>query len=161
MSAKKHDNHDEHADGIVEDRKQVPPLYFKILFYALIIWAIGFSAYYLLSGWSSEKEFDKKMTAYQQTYTQAAPASAAAATPAATSTGIHAVNIYNANCASCHGTGGSGGFATDLSGNYSYGKDATSIRTSIANGRGSMMPGFADTLSAAEIDALANYLLNL
>lgn len=161
MSAKKHDNHDEHADGIVENRKQAPPLYFNILFYGLIIWGIGFSAYYLLSGWSSEKEFDEKMTAYQQTYTQAAPASTVSAAPAVTATGINAVSIYNASCAACHGTGGAGGFATDLTGNYTYGKDANSVRTSIAEGRGAMMPGFADTLSDAEIDALVSYLLNL
>lgn len=161
MSAKKHDNHDEHADGIVENRKQAPPLYFNILFYGLIIWGIGFSAYYLLSGWSSEKEFDDKMAAYQQTYTQAAPAATVSAAPAATVTGINAVSIYNASCAACHGTGGAGGFATDLTGNYTYGKDANSVRISIADGRGAMMPGFADSLSTEEIDALVAYLLEL
>lgn len=161
MSAKKHVGHDEHADGIVEDRKQAPPLYFNILFYGLIIWGIGFSGYYLFSGWSSEKEFEKKMSLYQQTYTQVAPASTVSAAPAATSPGINAVSIYNANCAACHGAGGSGGFATDLTGDYTYGKDANSVRTSIADGRGAMMPGFAGTLGDAEIAALVNYLLNL
>jgi len=161
MSTKKHDKHDEHADGIVEDRKQAPPLYFNILFYGLIIWGIGFSAYYLLSGWSSEKEFDEKMTAYQQTYSQSAPASTVSTAPAAASSDINAVSIYNASCAACHGTGGAGGFATDLTGEYVYGKDANNVRVSIAEGRGAMMPGFSDTLSDAEIDALVSYLLNL
>jgi len=164
MSAKKRDKnteHDEHADGIVEDRKQAPPLYFSILFYGLIIWGIGFSAYYLLSGWSSEKEFEEKMTAYQQTYTQAASAATVSAAAEARATGINAVSIYNASCAACHGTGGVGGFATDLTGEYVYGKDADSVRTSIADGRGAMMPGFADSLSTEEIDALVGYLLEL
>jgi len=164
MSAKKLDKHDEHADGIVEDRKQAPPLYFNILFYGLIIWGIGFSAYYLLSGWSSEKEFDEKMAVYQETYTQSSPGADAteqSAAAAPTSTGINATGIYSANCAACHGAGGSGGFATDLTGEYTYGKDTESIRSSIADGRGDMMPGFADSLSADEIDALVVYLLEL
>jgi cytochrome c oxidase cbb3-type subunit 3 len=165
MSAKKRDKHDEHADGIVEDRKQAPPLYFNILFYGLIIWGIGFSAYYLFSGWSSEKEFEEKMADYQQTYTRPGPA-AAEQSPGVSATateanGINAAGLYSSNCAACHGTGGAGGFATDLTGDYTYGKDADSIRTSITKGRGDMMPGFADSLSSNEIDALVAYLLEL
>ena len=166
MSAKKRDKHDEHADGIVEDRKQPAPLYFNILFYGLIIWGIGFSAYYLLSGWSSEKEFEEKMAAYQETYTQPAPATettgqTVTAEATAAVNGINAATLYSANCAACHGAGGAGGFATDLTGDYAYGKDADSIRTSITKGRGDMMPGFAESLSSSEIDALVAYLLKL
>ncbi len=167
MSAKKHDKHDEHADGIVEDRKQAPPLYFNILFYGLIIWGIGFSAFYLLSGWSSEKEFDEKMAVYQETYTQSSPAADATGQSAATTatatepSSINATDLYSANCAACHGAGGSGGFAIDLTGEYTYGKDTESVRVSIADGRGDMMPGFADSLSIDEIDALVAYLLEL
>jgi len=163
MSAKKRDKHDEHADGIVEDRQQAAPLYFNLLFYGLIIWGIGFSAYYLFSGWNSEKEFEEKMAANQETYnTQTSPA-AEATEPSVVSaeTDINAASLYSANCAACHGAGGAGGFATDLTGDYTYGKDADNIRTSIADGRGDMMPGFADNLSAAEIDALVAYLLEL
>lgn len=167
MSTKKPDNHDEHADGIVEDRKQAAPLYFNILFYGLIIWGIGFSAYYLLSGWSSEKEFEEKMAAYQQTYTQPGSAAETTEQPAsseatiAEGSGINAAGLYSANCAACHGAGGAGGFATDLTGDYVYGKDADSVRTSITDGRGDMMPGFADSLNSNEIDALVSYLLKL
>ncbi len=167
MSAKKRDTHEEHADGIVEDRKQAPPLYFNILFYGLIIWGIGFSAYYLLSGWSSEREFEEKMGTYQETYTHPGSASGTTGQPAAPeataaeASGINAANLYSANCAACHGAGGAGGFATDLTGKYAYGKDAENIRTSIAQGRGAMMPGFADSLSSKEIDALVAYLLEL
>ena len=50
---------EEHADGIVEDREQAPPVYFTILFYGLIIWGVAFMAFYLLSGWSAEAEFQE------------------------------------------------------------------------------------------------------
>ena len=52
---------DEHGDGIVEDRKKAPPIYFYVLFYGLILWAVIFSGYYLFSGWSSGQEFQTKM----------------------------------------------------------------------------------------------------
>ena len=58
-------HHEEHADGIVEDREQAPPVYFNILFYGLIIWGVAFMSFYLLSGWSSDQEFQEKMAAHK------------------------------------------------------------------------------------------------
>lgn len=165
-ASKKNNSHDEHADGIVEDRKQAPPAYFNILFYGLIIWGIGFSAYYLLSGWSSEGEFEQKMAVHAETYSQttttpAAPTAESSPAQTAAPDGAHAAGLYATNCAGCHGAQGSGGFATDLTGEYDYGKDLENIITSITHGRGTMMPGFADGLSSEEIEALADYLLEL
>jgi len=61
------DNNNAHTyDGIREDREQKPPAYFNILFYGLILWGVAFSAYFLLSGWSSHNEFQQKMTIHQE-----------------------------------------------------------------------------------------------
>jgi len=57
----------EPLDGI-EDRHRKPPVYFNVLFYGLIIWGVLFSAYFILSGWSSHTEFQQKMTAYDQAH---------------------------------------------------------------------------------------------
>ncbi len=54
------------VDGIRENRTNPPPGYFNILYYGLIAWGVLFSAYYLLSGWSSSSEFEAKMSAHQQ-----------------------------------------------------------------------------------------------
>jgi len=59
-------HNDEHADGIVENREQSPPVYFNILFYGLIIWGVIFMAYYLFSGWSSDAEFQAKMATHKE-----------------------------------------------------------------------------------------------
>lgn len=59
-------HNDEHADGIVENREQSPPVYFNILFYGLIIWGVIFMAYYLFSGWSSDAEFQEKMATHKE-----------------------------------------------------------------------------------------------
>lgn len=61
---------DESFDGIRENKKNSPPSYFNILFYGLILWGIIFMGYYLLSGWSSHYEFQEKMDAHQQKYSQ-------------------------------------------------------------------------------------------
>lgn len=52
-------------DGIKESHK-APPVYFNVLFYGLIVWGLVFSAYYLLSGWSSQGEFKEKQATYEQ-----------------------------------------------------------------------------------------------
>lgn len=59
-------DNDLHADGIKEGLSTPPPVYFKILLGGLVIWATAFSAYYLLSGWSSSAEFAGKMAAHRQ-----------------------------------------------------------------------------------------------
>lgn len=59
----------EHAtrlfDGIVDNRVQHIPRGFSILFYGLVIWGALFMAYYLLSGWSSQAEFEARMQVRQ------------------------------------------------------------------------------------------------
>ncbi len=57
----------EPCDGIKENRENPPPAYFNILFYGLIAWAVVFLGYFLLSGWSSQSEFEEKMNTHQET----------------------------------------------------------------------------------------------
>jgi cytochrome c oxidase cbb3-type subunit 3 len=148
-------HHDDHADGIVE-AGQKAPRYFYLLYFGLIIWGVIFMAYYLFSGWSSSQEFEEKMAAHIGV--QAEPP-----VPAAAITGtLDASVLFASNCAGCHGADGKGGYGTDLSrSDYTYGKDATSIRTSITKGRGGKMPSFGEQLSSAEVDALVNFALKL
>lgn len=152
-------------DGIVENRANNPPVYFTVLFYGLIIWGVLFSAYYLLSGWSSETEFQEKMQAHETKYQAAAApvAAPAAATATATSGAPDAKALFAANCAMCHGADAKGGFGSDLTAAaYAHGKTLDAITISIAQGRGDgKMPAYAGQLTAEEITALANYLLAL
>ena len=164
-------HNDQHADGIVEDRKQSPPIYFYILFFGLILWGGIFCAYYLFSGWSSSQEFQEKMSAhnaaYQQTAApQAKPAVATAkeapplAQPATGS--IDPQALFAAKCAGCHGADGKGGYGPDLtSSEYKFGKTLEAVKTSITEGREGKMPAFGSQLSTAEIEALAGFILKL
>lgn len=159
--------HEEHADGIVEDREKAPPVYFTILFYGLIIWGVAFMSFYLLSGWSSDAEFQEKMAAHkgeppaqQQAATPPAtpPSPAVTEAPAAVADGQA---LYAKYCSSCHGAEGKGGFGPDLSGEYKYGKTSTAVEESIALGRPGNMPAFEEKLSSDEIKTLADFILNL
>jgi cytochrome c oxidase cbb3-type subunit 3 len=163
-------HNEEHADGIVEDREQAPPVYFTVLFYGLIIWAVAFMSFYLLSGWSSDAEFQEKMAAHkgepptqQQAATpttpvQTAPAPAPAATAA---TEMSGQALFAKHCAGCHGAEGKGAFGPDLSADYQYGKTEIAAQESISSGRPGNMPAFGQKLSPEEIKALTDFILNL
>ncbi len=160
-------HHEEHADGIVEDREKAPPVYFTVLFYSLIIWGIAFMAFYLLSGWSSDAEFQDKMAAHkgeppaqQQAVTPPAPVAPVPA-PATESKETNGQELFAKNCAGCHGADGKGAFGPDLSGDYQYGKTAEAIQESITAGRPGNMPAFGQKLSAVEIETLTEFILSL
>jgi len=152
-------DNEKHADGIIEDRKQAPPPYFTILFYGLILWGVAFSAFYLLSTWSSEGEFAQNMARHQEQH--ATPEAAAEPTDTATTAPVDGAALYGELCAMCHAADASGGIGPDLTGDYKYGKSEADIRTTIVDGRSGGMPAFGNQLSPAEIEALATYLLNL
>ncbi len=157
-------------DGIIENRVSSPPVYFTILFYGLIIWGVAFSAFYLLSGWSSESEFEQKMAAHQEQHQQTEspeppatkPAEEKVVAAAEKSVKADGAALYSQRCAMCHGADGTGGVGPDLTTTeYIYGKSATEVTESIANGRPKGMPGFAEQLSEDELTSLVDYVLSL
>ena len=177
-------------DGITENREQRPPVYFTVLFYGLIIWAVAFCAFYLLSGWSSDAEFQAKLKAHEARGqgAVAAPAATAASAvkpaepapappqapqPAVAPAAIAAVPVTAAKpdakalfaekCAMCHGADAKGGFGPNLTAkDYEYGKTRQAIFLSISQGRANnKMPAFEAQLKREEIYALADYLLTL
>ena len=160
-------HHEEHADGIVEDREKAPPVYFTVLFYGLIIWAVAFMSFYLLSGWSSDAEFQEKMAAHKGEPLAEQPAIApkpATSTPtpaATTATEMDGKELFAKHCAGCHGAEGKGAFGPDLSADYQYGKTETAAQESISSGRPGNMPAFDQKLSPEEIKALTDFILGL
>jgi len=161
----KHAVHD--FDGIIENRVSTPPVYFTVLFYGLIIWGVAFMAFYLLSGWSSDAEFQEKMAAHKGTpvteeQQASVPPAPSASTPvAAEQSEADGQQLFAKYCSSCHGADGKGGFGPDLSGDYKYGKNDMAIIESITSGRPGNMPAFDGKLSSDEIETLASFVLSL
>lgn len=54
-----------HTDGIKEGHADLP-VYYKVLYGGLVIWGALFIGYFLLSGWSSSAEFERKMAVHQE-----------------------------------------------------------------------------------------------
>jgi cytochrome c oxidase cbb3-type subunit 3 len=175
-------------DGIIENRVSSPPVYFTVLFYGLIIWAVAFMAFYLLSGWSSDAEFQAKMKAHDQQFQvtasvpeaeSMAPATGPAEAPPQQEPGPATTSVAGAapadgsapdakalfasKCAMCHGADAKGGFGPDLTAaDYQFGKTREAIVETITEGRGDgKMPAFGTQLKQDEIDALASYLQSL
>lgn len=150
-------------DGIVENRANRPPVYFAVLFYGLIVWGIIFTAYFLLSGWSSEQEFKQKMTAHQEAVTGRPSSPVPAVTAAAIEEeGPDGAALFAQNCAMCHGAGGEGGIGPALNtDDYQYGRSREAVEQSIGQGRPGGMPSFGNRFSAAEVSALAGHVLSL
>jgi cytochrome c oxidase cbb3-type subunit 3 len=152
-------------DGIIENRVQSPPPYFTVLFYGLILWGVLFSAWFLLSGWSSEEEFRQNMAVHREQAAAREPDPAKTGVPAAAATGEEEVSgqeLFASHCAACHGAEGKGGIGPDLTASdYAYGSSPEAVRASIAEGRPGGMPGFGNQLSGAEIEALAEFVGSL
>jgi cytochrome c551 len=91
------------------------------------------------------------------------PVSAPATTPAATDTGASAGDgasadgaaIFTSNCAGCHGIDGSGGAGPSL-----QGEDSLDNVVQKVTGGGENMPPFEGQLSGAEIQSVAEYVIN-
>jgi mono/diheme cytochrome c family protein len=90
------------------------------------------------------------------------PSAVATPTDTATPTGSEtspaagaadAAVVYADNCAGCHGPDGSGGSARAIAGEDNVDR----IREQVREG-GDGMPSFSDTLTADQIDALAQYV---
>ena len=170
-----HDHAVHEFDGIIENRVSPPPVYFTILFYGLIVWGVAFCAFYLLSGWSSEAEFQEKMTAYEKSFQQAKasdpraiesqskPLTQETTTNIPVESSIDGAALYAQKCAMCHGGNAQGGSTgPDLTvADYVYGKNPEKVTESIAAGRSGGMPAFGNQLTKAEIQALVNHLLAL
>ncbi|HEY7745397.1 MAG TPA: c-type cytochrome [Desulfuromonadales bacterium] len=160
----RHKNPTHDFDGIVENRETRPPFYFTVLFYGLILWGVIFSAYYLLSGWSSADEFRQKMDTHQQLQAQRRPPQATAGIVADKPQADTAAGkeLYASHCAACHGAEGKGGIGPDLTRpDFKYGRTMEAVAESIRNGRPAGMPAFGSQLSAAESESLAAFVLSL
>lgn len=167
MTNSKQNNHQaprHEVDGIVEDRATRPPGYFNLLYYGLILWGVAFSAYYLLSGWSSSSEYAEKKAAHEAQVAAATPAPVAAAAPVADPAALVAAGkeLFASNCAACHGADAKGGIGPDLTAaNYKFGNSHDAVVSSIRDGRPGGMPAYGNQLSGGQIEELAAFCLSL
>jgi mono/diheme cytochrome c family protein len=66
-------------------------------------------------------------------------------------------DVYQDQCASCHGAGGGGGSAPRLKGVIAGRYDVETHTRIVVDGVGARMPAFGERLSAEEVDAVVRY----
>ena len=161
---------DHNYDGIKELDNKLPP-WWLYSFYATIIFAFGYMAYYhIFDGDSQLTEFEKEMASAQiavEEYKKNAPdlvdaESVVALTDAAD---IEKGNsLYQMNCMACHAADGGGGIGPNLADeHWILGGGIKNIFHTISEGgrAGKGMIAWKSTLSPTEIQQVSSYILTL
>ncbi len=150
-------------DGIKYREERKSPLVFRILFFGLIIWGVGFSAYFLLGGWSSQAEFAAKKLAKSDLLAKATVPETATLPHREGELKQYLVmgkTVFAERCASCHGPDAKGLIGPDLTRkDFKYGKSETALVETISKGRAGGMPPFE--LSHEQLEGVVRYILSL
>jgi len=161
-------------DENLEEYNNPLPKWWMWLFYITIIFSVGYLVMFpgLGSfrgnlGWSSHKQLDEELIAAKEQYGPLydkylkMDLVAVSADAQAQQMGQR---LFLNHCAQCHGSdaGGSRGFPSLRDGDWLWGGTPELIKTSIAEGRGGMMPPQAASVGTAEdVKNVANYVLSL
>ena len=168
-------------DGIRE-LKNPPPRWWMIALHASWIWCVVYFILYPaiplvhdstkgILGWTSIKEFKeavKENDAIQTPYLKKVAAMSGQellADPAMRNFSEQGAKaLFGDNCAACHGAGGEGAtglFPALADDDWLYGGDIDTIITSITEGRQGNMPAHEGSLSEADINTLADFVIAL
>ncbi|MCU7938488.1 MAG: cytochrome-c oxidase, cbb3-type subunit III [gamma proteobacterium symbiont of Bathyaustriella thionipta] len=168
-------------DDNLRELSNPPPNWWMMAWYASIAFVIGYGLIYPMiplatthtkgfTGWTAIGEYKADLAAVEaarKPYEDKIAAMSAKEILAdeALSTYVeHSGKVlFGDNCSACHGAGGAGnvGFPVLADDDWLFGGTIEQIQTTITNGRKGMMTAHAATLSAAEIDTLANYVVGL
>ncbi len=136
--------------------QRIHPVFRVVLVVVYFGLAFGVIAYAIAQGTpdsaSAQPSVTTEAPVEETTTTQASPPTTQPTTPAS------GEELYNANCAACHGTEleGGAGPPLDRTSEASELSDARYVLR-ISEGRGAM-PAFADQLTSAEIDEIISYI---
>lgn len=158
-------------DGIEEYNKPLP-LWWLYLFYATLIFALGYLIYYPIGnwkgigGWTQINQLEAEQAAHAEKYGQQfqdyleTDVAILATDPKAVKTGR---DLFEQNCSLCHGTAATGGYGfpnlTDT--DWLYGGSAEAIKASIADGRRGQMPAWGESLGSKGVSQVTEYVLSL
>lgn len=160
-------------DGDLQEMNRPLPRWWLMLFYLTILFAGVYLALYPglvvtdgLLGWSQEKQYEQEVQAAEARYAPIFEAFAAqpipelAKDPDALQVGR---NLYANHCAMCHGSAarGAASFPNLTDADWQWGGDPQNIKVSILNGRQGVMPGWASSFTADELDAMVGMIRQL
>jgi cytochrome c oxidase cbb3-type subunit 3 len=161
-------------DGDLEEYNNPMPRWWLGLFVITIVFAGGYLAFYPglgnfagLGRWSSTASYEQQVSAQRARFEQYVARfkdrslRELSRDPAAMAT---ARNLFNANCAACHGSDARGarGFPNLTDRDWLWGGSEAQILETITNGRHGIMPALGDALGGARgVDDVAAYVQSL
>jgi len=168
-------------DDNLRELSNPPPNWWMMAWYASIAFVIGYALIYPmiplvsshtkgLTGWTAISEYKADLAiveAVRKPYEDKIAAMSAKEILADEGLSTYVEHsgkvLFGDNCSACHGAGGSGnaGYPVLADDDWLFGGTIEQIQTTITNGRKGMMTAHAASLSEAEIDTLANYVVGL
>ena len=160
-------------DGDLREYNNPLPKWWLWLFYITVVFGLvyfvlypGLGTWKGIKGWSQSSQWEQenaaaeaKVAAYLAPFaSMTVPELAANAQAMAT-----ANNLFQNNCAQCHGADGGGarGFPNLANADWQWGGDPDSIVQTIANGRVAAMTPWIDVLGEEGVDAVVAYVQQL
>ena len=168
-------------DGNLRELRNPPPRWWMIAFWASAIWWVVYGVLYPmwplgqhankgLLGWTQIQEYEDGLKEVQgvrakfEEQIKGMDAAAILADPGLTQyTLARGKVLFGDYCAACHGSGGQGntGYPVLADDDWLYGGKVEKIVESVTLGRQGIMPAHAGTLSAQDIDRLAQFVVGL
>ena len=174
-------------DDNLRELNNPPPSWWMIGFWASIAFVIGYLILYPMwpmpyqpvegdgftkgvMGWTQIKEYQEglqdlqEMRAQYESQVAEKTAEQILADPALTQYTLASAKVlFGDYCAACHGSGGQGnpGYPVLADDDWLYGGSLAKLDETITYGRKGAMTAHKDILSAAEVDALAQFVVNL
>lgn len=160
-------------DGDLEELNNPLPRWWLGLFVITVIFGAGYLIFYPglgnysgVSNWTSTGELHARVEQQQQLFeTRMAPLrdlslTELARNPQAMGT---ARNLFNANCAACHGSDARGarGFPNLTDDDWLWGNDEQVILQTIAEGRHGIMPPLGGAMGEQGVNEVASYVVSL
>ena len=160
-------------DGDLQDLNNPLPRWWLGLFYGTMVFALaylvlwpGLGNYAGVLGWTSTGEYETEVKAaeakFQPVYAGFLQQDIAtvATDPDARAIGR---NLFLTYCSQCHGSDAAGarGFPNLTDGDWLYGGEPDTIKTTLTGGRAGMMPAMGVALGAQGTKEVANYVLSL
>jgi len=160
-------------DGDLREYNNPLPKWWLWLFYITVVFGLlylvlypGLGGFDGMRGWSQAGQYEEEKAAVEEKAAKllapyasmTVPALAADARAMAT-----ANNLFQNNCAQCHGSDGGGarGFPNLADGDWQWGGDPDAIVQTIANGRTAAMTPWGEVLGAEGVDAVVAYVQQL
>jgi cytochrome c oxidase cbb3-type subunit 3 len=168
-------------DDNLRELKNPAPRWWMIGFWASIIWWIGYGVLFPMwptwsgnttgvLGWSQIKEYDKGVkqveavrSEYEEKIAGMTPEEIMADPGLTQYTLASAKVLFGDNCSACHGSGGQGnpGYPVLADDDWLYGGTVAKLAETLQMGRKGAMTAHKDKLSEAEVDTLANWVVQL